>query len=458
MTVYVGKSGKTYKSVEPFLGKGGEGAVYAIEGIPDYVLKIYLDGKATETKYRKLAAMLDTKMSEAAMRQITWPVDIVYQEGKFAGYVMPQLSGTEVLNVMYSDKYRCSLLEKLTIARNICVAVHSVHEAGQVCGDLNPKNIAVDPVTAKVRLVDTDSYHITDRDAKVYRCEVGLPEYLPREIQEKMKNGDNLATASLPTFSRSSDLFALAVHIFALLMNGCHPYACAISSDPYYVGNLMGGQRSVVAPQPIDNICNGFFPFYQHKNGVTTPKYAPEFSVLPAQIQDLFIKAFVDGHEKPELRPDSATWYKAIAKMQQNLTICQVDRIHMYPNTLWQCPWCMIDQRMKKASPIPIPVPTHRYSSFYPLQNSVSTPYPAAMPFSKNRPFWLRPITAIFFGVAGLFIGIICASFIYIMMLVFSGNGFMSGFNSTWEAWTTVIQTVVVIILTWYGLMLGWKI
>ena len=456
MTVYVGKSGKTYTRVEPFLGKGGEGAVYAIEGLPDYVLKIYLDGKATETKYRKLQAMLETNMSEAAMRQITWPVDIVYEDGTFAGYVMPQLSGTEELNVMYSDKYRCSLLEKLTIARNICVAVHSVHEAGQVCGDLNPKNIAVDPVTARVRLVDTDSYHITDRNSKVYRCEVGLPEYLPREIQEKMKNGDNLATASLPTFSKASDLFALAVHMFALLMNGCHPYACAVSSDPYYVGNLMMGQRSVVAPQPIDNICNGFFPFYQKKRGVTTPKYAPEFSMLPVQIQQLFIRAFVDGHENPELRPDSETWYKAVAQMQQNLTICQVDRFHMYPNTLWQCPWCVINQRMKKVSPIP--VPTHVYSSFYPLSVSVSTPYPRAKPSFRNRRGWLRAVTAAFFGAVGFLGGILCAVFIYIMMLVFSRNGFMYGLDSNWGAWTTAIQMVAVIALTGYGIMLGWRI
>ena len=454
MTVYVGKTGKTYSRVEPFLGKGGEGAVYAIAGIPDYVLKIYLDGKATETKHRKLAAMLDTRMSEPAMQQITWPVDIVYENGRFAGYVMPQLSGTEELNVMYSDKYRSSLLEKLTIARNLCVAVNSVHKAGQVCGDLNPKNIAVDPVTAKVRLVDTDSYHIVDHDGMVYRCEVGLPEYLPREIQEKMKHGENLATAALPTFSRASDLFALAVHIFALTMNGCHPFACAVSSAADDFGRLMGGQKSVTAPQPIDNICDGFFPFYEKKSGVTTPRYAPEFDILPPDIQELFRLAFVNGHQDPQMRPDAVTWYQAIVRMQQILTICRVDQFHMYPNTLNQCPWCMIEQRMRSIAPV-LPIPHHPL--LYPPLDSVSAPGPVPV-YTKGRSLSARIIMALLIGFVCFWGGIICAGFVHILILLFSGYGFMYGLNPVWEAWAMGIEILVVAGITLYGIMLGWRL
>ena len=41
MTTFKGKSGRTYTAVEPPLGKGGEGTVYEVEGMPGYVLKIY---------------------------------------------------------------------------------------------------------------------------------------------------------------------------------------------------------------------------------------------------------------------------------------------------------------------------------------------------------------------------------------------------------------------------------
>ena len=349
MASYRGKLGQIYTTLEPYLGKGGEGAVYAISEMPDCVAKVYLPGKATEARHRKLLAMTATKLSQAAMQQITWPTDVIYENGKFVGYVMPKLNGSEELNVMYSDKYKCTLSEKITIAKNLCAAVNAVHEAGQVCGDLNPKNIGVDPQSARVTLVDTDSYHITDSNAKVYRCEVGLPEYLANEVQLKMKKGQNLVTADLPTFSKQTDLFALAVHIFALLMNGCHPFACAVSTGNYNIAQLAVSQPSIVAPQPIDNICTGFFPFYEKRQGITTPKYAPEFDILPKEIQDLFIRAFVEGHKTPTSRPDAVTWYHALNRMQQKLKKCSADRFHMYPEHLKKCPWCELEQKMKKV-------------------------------------------------------------------------------------------------------------
>ncbi len=350
---YTGKNGKVYTVIEPAIGKGGEGSVYSITGMPDYVLKVFKIDKRTETRHRKLLTMITTALSPSAMQQITWPVDVVYQGNQFVGYVMPAIKNNEDLNVMYSDKYICTLSEKITIAKNLCAAINAVHNAGQVCGDLNPKNIGVDPQSARVTLVDTDSYHITDANgSRVYRCEVGLPEYLPREIQEKMKNGQTLATAPLPTFSKYSDLFALAVHIFALLMNGCHPFACA-SNNKTNIGPLSHSQPSVAVPQPIDNIVTGFFPFYTKKSGFTTPRYAPEFSSLPSHIQDLFVRTFVKGHSDPTQRPDTVEWYNALTTMQQNLIVCSKNKHHMYSSHLKKCTWCELE-----AKPLPIPPST----------------------------------------------------------------------------------------------------
>lgn len=346
---YKGKNGSQYSIIEPALGKGGEGSVYKINSMPDYVAKIFIDNKRTESRHRKLLAMIDTPLSPSAMQQITWPVDVLYENGAFVGYIMPAIKGIEELNVMYSDKYKCTLSEYITIAKNLCAAINSVHNAGQICGDLNPKNIGVDPRSARVTLVDTDSYHITDKKTnREYRCEVGLPEYLAKEIQEKLhQNKDkDLTTLPLPTFTKETDLFALAVHIFALLMNGCHPFACAIDNNAVNIQQLSYGQPSVAAPQPIENIRNGFFPFYMIKKGITTPKYAPDFDCLPNNIKGLFIRAFVDGDKDPKKRPNAEEWYTELCLMQQNLSICKTDNSHMYSAHLSQCPWCEIQQKM----------------------------------------------------------------------------------------------------------------
>lgn len=352
---YTGKQGKKYSIIEPAVGKGGEGSVYKISGMPDYVLKVFADSKRTESRHRKLLAMIATPLSPSAMQQITWPTDVVYQNGNFAGYVMPAIKNNEDLNIMYSDKYICTLSEKITIAKNLCAAINAVHEAGQVCGDLNPKNIGVDPQSAKVTLVDTDSYHITEKGGtRVYRCEVGMPEYLPKEIQVKMKNGLTLVNAPLPTFNKYTDLFALAVHIFALLMNGCHPFACAVSNK-VNIAHLSASQPSVAAPQPIDNICSDFFPFYEKRQGITTPKYAPDFDTLPKFMQDLFVLAFVDGQKNPSKRPDTVTWYNALTQYQQNLSTCSKDKSHMYSSHLRKCPWCEVESRLKAVVPVTPP-------------------------------------------------------------------------------------------------------
>lgn len=310
---YTGRKNNSYTVIEPAVGKGGEGSVYKIAGMPDYVLKIFNEKNRTETKHGKLLAMLSTPLSEDAIKQTSWPVDVVYENGQFVGYVLPVVEHTEQLSsVFYDENY--SLDKKIYIALNLCVVINSLHNAGQVCGDLNPHNICFDPATARVTMVDTDSFHIKGlSNGNIYRCEIGMVEYLPVEVQNKIKNGFFLSNAPLPTFTVDTDNFALAILIFKLLMNGCHPFACAID-----ITDLTTSKTSAQAPQPMDNICNGFFPFIMGMPGITTPKYAPSFNTLPKDIQDLFTKAFVDGHNNPSKRPTPVEWHKALSLMAKN--------------------------------------------------------------------------------------------------------------------------------------------
>lgn len=350
---YTGSNGKTYITEAQPLGKGGEGEVYRIQGDPDLVLKLYLPRYRTEERHRKLFAMIQTPLSPDALKQTTWPVDIVYDNGSFAGYVMPFLSGVKQLNVIYALTHGYSLSKMIMIAKNLCAAVHSIHQAGQVIGDFNPNNICVDPNTGLVTLIDTDSYHITDNNGgRTYRCEVGLPEYLAKEIQDKLRDNKqknlDLRTLPLPTFTKETDLFALAVHVFALLMNGSHPFASAVDPNPIVIAS----RTSVVNPQPIENIRNAFFPFYVNKPGYTTPKYAPEFAALPPVIQQLFVKAFVDGSTNPKMRPSAQEWYEALSEFENHLKKCSKNSSHEYYDQLSTCPWCELEKKANRPTPI----------------------------------------------------------------------------------------------------------
>ena len=336
-----GKGGIQYNlEARPF-AQGGEGQIFNIDGNAGKVAKLYKQGRITTEQERKLIKMIMTPPSQDVLDQIAWPLDVLYDNGQAVGFVMRKFKLKEDLNVIYeygsSSKYpEIPWGNKIRIAKNLCAVLDAVHEAGHVCGDLNPKNISVDPNTGHITFVDTDSYHITDGNT-VYRCNVGMPEYLPREIQVKMQNG--LAAASLPTFSQDTDNFALAVHIFQLLMNGCHPFACM----------CVPSADSVVYPDTSDSILKGECPFLMNVPGKKIPLYAPPIDILPDELQKLFKLAFVDGHTTPSARPSAETWYYALDRLENSLKKCRNVAHHEYYKNLPDCPWCAADARFSSA-------------------------------------------------------------------------------------------------------------
>ena len=355
-----GMSGASYDLSAKPIKSGGEGEIYDIignpgsarfpaenvgpAGRPDFfpapiVAKMYKPGKATIEKEQKLLKMVENPPGAAMLSQIAWPQDVLYNGRQFSGFTMPKMNVNEDLNVIYeygaSAKYPLmTWSNKITIAQNLCAVLDSIHESGHVCGDLNPRNISVNPTTGHIIFLDTDSYHIQD-GREVYRCDVGIPEYLPAEVQAKMRGGTNLANASLPTFSEYTDNFALAVHIFQLLMNGVHPFACAI----------IPSQSSVVAPQPADGILRGEFPFMQDIQGLRIPAYAPEMGILPYYVQRLFEYAFVSGHANPGARPSTVEWHDALKSLKGELRLCAYAAHHLYFAALPSCPWCDVDRK-----------------------------------------------------------------------------------------------------------------
>ena len=218
--IYRGTSGAQYQIEEQRLAGGGEGSVFGIQGQPQFVAKIYKENRRTSEREQKLCHMIQYRLTPDQLKQITWPQDVLYDENGFAGYVMPRLDKTDSLVSIYSNGFdnKYDIRYRVLAAINLCVALKTVHEMGQVCGDLNPQNICINLDTTDavngfhVTLVDTDSYHFT-ADGKTYRCEVGLGDYIAPELQNKMAQGYDLKNVPLPSYTKETDLFALAVHL-----------------------------------------------------------------------------------------------------------------------------------------------------------------------------------------------------------------------------------------------------
>lgn len=333
-----GLSGRTYITMQsPFAG-GGEGDIFRIEGNAQYVAKIYKLDKRTRERERKLSVMVANQPS--VQNQYAWPIDVLYANGSFVGFVMPAISGKEKLRNIYVYDKRESKPWSLfiVIAKNLAAAVHNVHGIHQVIGDLNPENILVDPNNGMVTLVDTDSYHISDT-SRTYRCMVGMPEFIAPELQ-----GIHFPSAPLPTFTYSSDRFALSVLIFALLMNGAHPFSCRVIGE------------SSSQFQPIDNMQKGCCAYFSdsHSYNLEIPRYSPELSALPDNLQLLFRRAFVLGLNNPTQRPSAEEWYHALEQLEDNLKICTNDSSHLYYYGLQKCPWCEVALKMRAVVQTPL--------------------------------------------------------------------------------------------------------
>jgi len=339
------------------LGKGGEGAVHEIVGQPELVAKVYEPSKRTPERERKLQAMVanppqdDTRRLSPPHVSIAWPTDLLYDEQRrFVGYVMPRIRQSPNIYEVFNPQLRVQKYPEFSwqylhrTAKNLAIALQALHARGYVMSDVNQKNVLV-TVEALVTLVDTDSFQVRDANGAVYRCPVGVPEYTPPELQG----------VQLDSIDRNPyhDAFGLAVMVFQLLMEGFHPFTGA-PKDPTY--SVIGGNLF------LDCIKRGIFPYSNNRDFVPPPG-APDFTMLYPDLQQLFLRCFVDGHKNPSARPTALEWVEALNKAENALVQCKKNHLHWYSNHLKECPWCKrgkkfpIQERLPPLQRPPEPVP-----------------------------------------------------------------------------------------------------
>lgn len=335
---YYGKNGKYSLASQP-MKQGGEGAIYAINGRSDLVAKIYFKERITAELAEKLAFMSNNPPDASILSQIAWPQDVLReQNGDFVGFVMPKLKIDSDLKEIYvyppKKNLQITYDQKIIIAINICVVISAIHKAGYTFGDFNPLNIGVNLSTGHVAFLDTDSYHIYDKyNRKMYRCGVCLDGYVAPELIQQCKGTDYLS-APLPTFTQETDKFALAIHIFKLLMNGYTPFNGIKETDSVSQTSPGRGNQAIEK----DNYC---FKAGNKPQSVATP----DLSAFPPDIQYLFKRAFIDGRNNPEYRPSADEWYKALLDYKKNLVQCKRDVNHFYYVNDRECPYCAAEDR-----------------------------------------------------------------------------------------------------------------
>ncbi len=295
----------TFYTLEKLLGAGGEGEVYSIKNQPNYVIKIYQDTmqeSRKEEKHRHLLAYRNNNIrgtDENGELFAAIPEELIFfPDGRFAGFKMRKvIEGIPIFEV-WRNTDSDSEKKRYRVAYNLARTIKALHEQGIVLGDMNPNNFIVDR-NDYVIATDCDSFQLTDCiTSEQFKCHVAFGELLAPELL-------NL-NCSLVNFSQYSDLFSMAIILFRLLMNNYDPFIPPVESG-------IGIQPSF---DWASAVMNGRCLFIKETKGYTLPNWAPKFSDLPIEIQQLFVRVFnydqYNLYRKIKLRPSAAEWEKKL--------------------------------------------------------------------------------------------------------------------------------------------------
>jgi DNA-binding helix-hairpin-helix protein with protein kinase domain len=323
MNSYVDQNGRRL-SFERELGRGGEGAVYSICGDSNSVAKVYHDYDAEKSD--KLGAMVSRANSQLGA-VTAWPTRLIYNAAtrRFAGFLMPRVDNTNPIQRLYNPRQRVQFFPKASwsfqvrTAFNLAAAFDEVHKAGCLVGDVNERNIQIS-AQALVRLVDCDSFQV-QVNGKSFLCEVGVPQYIPPELQGRTLKG--------LIRTENHDRFGLAVLIYQLLFVGRHPYQ-----------GLYQGRDDPSFEQLIKE-----FRFAQGPGAASwamaPPPHVPTFADIPPVVGSLFRRAFERGSENNN-RPRPSEWLDSLGTLEKSIAKCDEDDGHAYWRGAADCTWCRL--------------------------------------------------------------------------------------------------------------------
>ena len=337
MTVYIGRN-RTY-TLGQAIDSGGEGTIFDVDR--DTVAKIYKNSVDKVEREEKLLAMLKMGLPGGLEDFVTWPLDILRDDaGHFVGFTMRKLRSKYLLEMLTeyprSDNHPHSrgYATFWILALNLANLFEDLHRNHIVIGDVNDSNIGFMENGLPV-IYDCDSFHVSDS----HPCTVSRPEYIPYFLYDAITVGFDKFKGK--TFRESSDDWALATHIFELVCNGCHPFACEKEV-----------KGSVEVPNIPENIRYRRTPFFVPMQGLRPPSYAPSLALIPEEIREMFRRAFVG--DECEI-PSAAEWRVAIKNvLDKGFTcVCGVNH-HQIPLMSAQsdrrnCPLCRARQRLDGA-------------------------------------------------------------------------------------------------------------
>ena len=301
------------------LGRGGQGAVFAVEG-ERLAVKLLRGGPRQRERLRdQLAMVAKLPLERLAVAQ---PIDQL--RPPHVGYVMELFTGMVPLHsLLRPPKGAASVTQwyldggglgrRLRLLAHIAQAISALHGRALVYTDLSPNNVFVSESASdcEVRLIDVDNLHAATASGRsVYTPRYGAPEIVRR--------------TGLPSTLADAHAFAvLAFETFAL----AHP--------------LLGDEVRDGEPELEDGALAGELPWIDapDDDGNRSSDGIPRELVLSPVLRRDFQAAFGRGLSSPEERPGMATWGEHLHGAADRTLTCPSCQGSYFVNRD-DCPWC----------------------------------------------------------------------------------------------------------------------
>lgn len=302
------------------LGRGGEGAVFAVEG-GRLAVKLLRDrSPRARDRLRDRLAMVGRLPLEGL--PVARPIEQL--RPPHVGYVMELLTGmAPIRSLLRPPKGTESVAQwyfqggglrrRLRILARVAEVLSELHGRGLVYADLSPSNVFVSEASdaCEVRLIDTDNVHpATSQGQSIYTPRYGAPEIVRR--------------TGVPNSLGDAWTFAvIAFETLALV----HP--------------LLGDEVQYGEPEMEEQALEGRLPWIDAEDDGRNRSSdgIPREIALSPRLREDFSRAFGPGLSDPEARPGLARWAERLhAAADRTVTCSECSGSYFCDRD--RCSWC----------------------------------------------------------------------------------------------------------------------
>ena len=302
------------------LGRGGEGAVFAVEG-DRLAVKLLRDrSPRSRDRLRDRLAMVGRLPLEGL--PVARPIEQL--RPPHVGYVMELFTGMAPIRSLLRPPKRIGsvahwyfqgggLRRRLRILARVAEVLSELHGRGLVYTDLSPSNVSVSEASdaVEVRLIDTDHVHpATSEGQSLYTPRYGPPEVVRR--------------SGVP--SSLGDAWTFAVIAFETLAL-VHP--------------LLGDEVQYGEPEMEEQALEGRLPWIDAEDDERNRSSdgIPRELVLSPRLREAFGRTFGPGRTDPAARPGLARWAERLHAAADRTVTCSECSGSYYCDRDF-CPWC----------------------------------------------------------------------------------------------------------------------